>query len=407
MVKSEKRAQRPGGLRGAGFHDLMVHVDNDAVFSDGKQAELGNFLIRLGYDAVAYNISASAPLVKQHRCQIKPCPVGGDGETGAADKRPPSPARAALRLDGKAAFQQVTRLTVAVEDASHVHAVEPSNEIAGTYDLLAVRPLSERVFELACKSMKVDIISLDLSHRLNFYLKIPLIKAAMARGIYFEITYAPCLRDTGARRTLFGNALQLVRATRGHNLLLSSEADRCLELRSPHDVINLSNLFGLGHGGKGQAAMDSNPAAVIRLARERRGISTSTAAVTAMSRLSEHDQKALQNQISVSGRVASSGVRAGVDDDDFVAFGDSDGDGEGDEEEAESRAGGGAEAVQVGDSVHPGGELQMRAEDEEEEDEEGEEDEEDEDHEEGEGDEGGTKEVQAERVVGSKSKVRS
>jgi hypothetical protein len=37
-----------------------------------------------------------------------------------------------------------------------------------------------------------------------------------------------------------------------------------LELRSPHDVINLSHLFGLGHGGKGQRAVDATPAALIR-----------------------------------------------------------------------------------------------------------------------------------------------
>lgn len=59
-------------------------------------------------------------------------------------------------------------------------------------------------------------------------------------------------------------ALQLVRATRGHHVILSSDADRRQELRSPHDVINLSHLFGLGHGGKGQKALDTNPSAVVR-----------------------------------------------------------------------------------------------------------------------------------------------
>ena len=64
------------GLKGAGFHDLMVEVDNDPVFSDAKQAEMGNFLIRLGYDAVAYNVSATAPLSPQHRC-VQRCPPLG------------------------------------------------------------------------------------------------------------------------------------------------------------------------------------------------------------------------------------------------------------------------------------------------------------------------------------------
>ena len=55
---------------------------------------------------------------------------------------------------------------------ARVRACVCARERAGTYDLLAVRPLSERVFELACKNMRVDIISLDLSRRLPFYLKV-------------------------------------------------------------------------------------------------------------------------------------------------------------------------------------------------------------------------------------------
>ena len=70
---SQAGASKGGKMRlavdGAGFYDLMVAVDNDAVFGDGKQAEMANFLIRLGYDAVAYNVSAAAPLAKQHRAQ--------------------------------------------------------------------------------------------------------------------------------------------------------------------------------------------------------------------------------------------------------------------------------------------------------------------------------------------------
>jgi len=64
------------GLKGAGFHDMMIEVDNDPVFSDAKQAEMGNFLIRLGYDAVAYNVSATAPLSQHHRSVKRFAPCG-------------------------------------------------------------------------------------------------------------------------------------------------------------------------------------------------------------------------------------------------------------------------------------------------------------------------------------------
>jgi hypothetical protein len=74
-----------------------------------------------------------------------------------------------------------------------------ASERAGTYDLLAVRPLSERVFELACKNMRVDIISLDLSRRLPFYLKVllkPLNRLTFWIPITHELTLGPIASRT-------------------------------------------------------------------------------------------------------------------------------------------------------------------------------------------------------------------
>jgi hypothetical protein len=45
MGRAKKARKGGGGLKGAGFHDLMVCVDNDAVFSDEKQVFL-SFLLR-------------------------------------------------------------------------------------------------------------------------------------------------------------------------------------------------------------------------------------------------------------------------------------------------------------------------------------------------------------------------
>lgn len=58
---------------------------------------------------------------------------------------------------------------------------------AGGYDLLAAQPQSERGFAAACGSLEVDLIALDLSRRLPFRLKPALVRAALARGVHFEV----------------------------------------------------------------------------------------------------------------------------------------------------------------------------------------------------------------------------
>jgi len=47
---------------------------------------------------------------------------------------------------------------------------------------------------MACSVLDIDIISLDFSSRLPFYLKLPMINLAIERGIHFEINYSASLR---------------------------------------------------------------------------------------------------------------------------------------------------------------------------------------------------------------------
>ena len=65
----------------------------------------------------------------------------------------------------------IRRLTVLAEDPSLLHVL--GSPPAETYDLLAVRPGSEKVFQHACSTLNIDIISLDLSQRIPFYMKYP------------------------------------------------------------------------------------------------------------------------------------------------------------------------------------------------------------------------------------------
>lgn len=60
----------------------------------------------------------------------------------------------------------------------------------GSYDVLAVQPRTSEAFAAACTSMEVDVVSLDLAHRLPYRLRPALIKAALTRGVFFEVLRA-------------------------------------------------------------------------------------------------------------------------------------------------------------------------------------------------------------------------
>lgn len=96
--------------------------------------------------------------------------------------------------------------------------------------------------------------------------------AALQRGVKFEICYGPGLlnSDGGAsRRNLISNATQLIRATRGRSIVISSEAKRALACRGPADVVNLAVLWGLGQE-KGMEAVGKEARSVVVQAEMKR-----------------------------------------------------------------------------------------------------------------------------------------
>lgn len=165
-----------------------------------------------------------------------------------------------VRQKRREQFYLYSRITLILEDVSQNYGLSSisssaSSSFLNDYDLIAVQPMTEKLLQTACSNLDVDIISLDMSSRLPFYLKYTTIRQAIDRGILFEISYAPAIRDTtNARRNLISNAMNLVRITKGKHILLSSGAIHAMELRGPYDVMNLASIFGL-HESQAREAM--------------------------------------------------------------------------------------------------------------------------------------------------------
>ncbi|KAI9866671.1 MAG: hypothetical protein M1813_001223 [Trichoglossum hirsutum] len=223
------------------FYDL--HVPWTAASDELRRTVI--FLEELGYEVVALTHTLSGKLPADLTCPIP---------------SEPFPTTKNIRF--------LRRANLILEEPSQNHRLA---SLSAAYDLLSVRPTTEKTLLQACTALDVDIISLDLSVRHPYHFKHKTLAAAIARGVRFEICYAPSIvySDAVARRNLISNATQLIRATRGRGIVISSEAKNALGLRAPFDVINLGTVWGLAQD-KGREAIDREARAVAVVAEMKR-----------------------------------------------------------------------------------------------------------------------------------------
>ncbi|KAN0084978.1 RNase P subunit p30 domain containing protein [Elaphomyces granulatus] len=220
------------------FYDLNVpYMPNDLELSHTL-----HFLAEVGYTAVALSQTVTGKL-----------------PAALTPPTPPSDAPQSLTL--------LTRLNIIFSDPSQNYRLA---NLAQSYSLIALRPTNEKCLLTACNNLDCDLISLDFSVRLPCHFKMRTLAAAIARGLRFEICYGPGVGSSmDARRNLIGNAMALIRATRGRGIIISSEAKRALAIRAPADVINLACVWGLS-SERGKEAVCEEARKLVALARLKR-----------------------------------------------------------------------------------------------------------------------------------------
>ncbi|KAG0368339.1 RNase P subunit p30-domain-containing protein [Gamsiella multidivaricata] len=257
------------------FYDLNLPVSATTGSAQAAQEQLETrkrveLLIHLGYQAIAYNYEITGKMPNNH---VNPVTK--------------------LNLPG-VNLKQYSRLTLVVDDISQNYGLNTGNPGVSTYDIIAVQPTNEKLFQAACGTFEVDIISLDMSARLPFYLKHSTVGLAVERGIYFELCYSAAIRDTNARRNLISNAQSLIRVTRGKNIILSSQAMKAMELRGPYDIVNFGTLLGLNQA-VAKDCLSSHCRAVVMHAETRRNTTRAVISVDPVSSLTETEQWKLGN----------------------------------------------------------------------------------------------------------------
>ncbi|KAL0824100.1 hypothetical protein Bca101_047777 [Brassica carinata] len=218
--------------------------------------KLATKAMELGYVGIAHNHSIGGVTTEKDSCTIPLLTLGS--LIKAAPRLSSSVAfhRDLLGVPRSTPFRQYTRVTVKLESKAQCLGLNSGNPVLKSYDIVAVRPMNQYAFDQACTKAEVDIISIDFSN-LPFRLMHPTVKAAIKRGVYFEIKYSDLLKDAENRRQAISNAQLLVDWTKGKNLIISSGSPSVTELRGPNDVINLMSLLGLSTE-RARAAVSKN-----------------------------------------------------------------------------------------------------------------------------------------------------
>ena len=225
------------------YYDLNVPVTPET------EPHLPRILARykaLGYGAVAVNYTVHGKLPRA------PCTY--------------------QRTDSPTVPHQYTRLTVVLSDPQQNYGLNSANEIVRSYDLLAVQPTTERCFQMACQSLDIDIISIDLTadSRIAFPVRHGLVREAARRGIMFEVCYGASIGDGAMRKRVLGGAMFLSRICRGRSMLVSCGTGDIAGIRAPHDVRNWAELVGVPADHSRRCTVD-NAALVVKRAGERAG----------------------------------------------------------------------------------------------------------------------------------------
>ncbi|XP_071668025.1 ribonuclease P protein subunit p30 isoform X3 [Patagioenas fasciata] len=144
----------------------------------------------------------------------------------------------------------LTRLTLVVSDPSHCNLLRSTSANIRLYDIIAVFPKTEKLFhisqedhlglqqecslhaisKIACTTLDVDLVCINVTEKLPFYFRRPPVNMAIDRGIFFELLYAPAIKDSTMRRYTISNAISLMQICKGKNIVISSAAERVTEV---------------------------------------------------------------------------------------------------------------------------------------------------------------------------------
>ncbi|KOB74003.1 Ribonuclease P [Operophtera brumata] len=237
-----------------GFCDLCVSnkIDLEKIESIEK----------LGYNTIALNTYVEEPLGGE------PKPKKKKGETREKKDYIPDPVDIPKEIAQSCKLNILQRVTIEFSESGIAHKLNQSENLK-KYDIIAVVPKTLSAFQYACGSMDIDMISLETNCRIPFKVNRKLYRQAIERGIFFELTYSPAIRDSTARKNIITTAHNYYAVGKSKNIVITSGAESYMHLRGVHDVISIGFLFGL-NSNESMESIRSNARTLILKAEGRR-----------------------------------------------------------------------------------------------------------------------------------------
>ncbi|CAL4083429.1 unnamed protein product, partial [Meganyctiphanes norvegica] len=248
------------------MHKARGFCDLNIVFTtveDTKQTVLK--AAQLGYRTIAVNLEvtdeSNSKQKKKKECE---CPTPPSIVLTAEDLK---------RYNLRQPPVILTRITITYSDPGS--RLIYKSKYKNLYDIMAYTPTTENAMKQLCQpsAHDPDIISLDPNISECRYAR-KLIKSAIKKDTYFEISYSGCLGDTSvSRRNTIQLAQNLHQIARSMNIIVTSRARHPSQLRAPYDVINLGRFFALTEAGAKEAILGHAQGVVHCASVRRTGLS--------------------------------------------------------------------------------------------------------------------------------------
>ncbi|XP_046963112.1 ribonuclease P protein subunit p30 [Vanessa cardui] len=213
----------------SGFCDLFI----DKKYDINKL----NCIEKLGFNTIAINTHVEEGSVEPKKKKKK---------TDPKEKKDPIPAPVEIPEDvkNKTKLNILQRVTIEFSDSSISHKFTQSENLR-KYDIIAVLPKTLQAFQYACGTLDADLITFEPQTRLPFKVSRKLYRLAVERGVFFELTYSPAIRDSTSRKNIIATAHNYHAIGKSKNIIVTSGAENFTQIRSVHDVCNLGFILGL------------------------------------------------------------------------------------------------------------------------------------------------------------------
>eukprot|EP01132_Coremiostelium_polycephalum_P006011 gene6011-7488_t len=247
----------------------MVYYDLNIPEQDGSTLrDIFLYLTKLGYDSVAVTHFVEGKITSKDSNNIEKIKLD-------EDQSPTSSGWMRIGNSSKT-LKQYSRLEVKVRNNAELQLINSNNPVVNSYDIVSVIPGDLAIFNACCNSSEIDIITITPSIA-KFVIRPEKVRQCIAKGIFIEVLYTNMFEKEADRNSFFGYTSQIVRSSHGKNIIISSKANSLKFLRSPYDLSNLGNLFGMSFD-QAKASVSKNPHSALlhAITRRSKGIAITT-----------------------------------------------------------------------------------------------------------------------------------